>query len=149
LRTVFGRWYKKLIHVGCGKGNYLRTDTDISKLIKNVIGRIEYLGRCIFGKIPAGMLVCHKCDVPSCVNPSHLFLGSDADNMRDRDDKCRVAHNCGEKCGKSKIKESDVVTIKTLFKDGVSQTEIGIMLGINRKNVFNIVRGVSWRHVEV
>jgi len=102
-----------------------------------------------FGEIPKGMLVCHKCDVPSCVNPDHLFLGSDADNMRDRDEKCRVAHNKGEKCGKSKIKESDVIAIKTLFKSGATQTEIGNKLGINRKNVFNIVRGVSWRHVEV
>jgi hypothetical protein len=55
-----------------------------------VVSRLVY--EMLVGPIPDGMLVCHRCDTPLCCNPSHLFLGTQADNIRDA---ARAAVNAG------------------------------------------------------
>src|SRR5690348_2245712 len=52
-----------------------------------IVSRISWIAHN--GPIPAGKLVCHKCDVPSCINPNHLFLASHRENMEDMDKKGR------------------------------------------------------------
>lgn len=77
-------------------------------------GRVVLAHRAAYeaanGPIPAGMFVCHKCDVPSCVNAEHLFLGSAADNTADAHRKGRLAF--GSRNGQARLSEEQVETIR-------------------------------------
>lgn len=64
-----------------------------------------------FGAIPAGAHVCHKCDTPSCVNPDHLFLGSNRDNVADRENKGRGPQ--AERHPRARLSDLDVAAIRT------------------------------------
>lgn len=88
-----------------------------------------------WGEIPAGKVVRHKCDNPSCVNPSHLEIGTDADNCRDRDLRGRAA---------TKLSPSDVRSIRT---DGRTYREIAESYSISPANVCLIKKQRTWQHV--
>lgn len=99
------------------------------------------------GPIPNGFLVCHRCDVRNCINPDHLFTGTHKDNAQDKVRKGRSNTARGESSAKSKIKESDVLKIRSLSKNGFTDLEIAGMYGISDNQVSNIALGLSWRHV--
>lgn len=96
------------------------------------------------GPIPAGLCVLHKCDVPACVNPVHLFLGTDKDNAVDRENKGRGGDHSKEKNGMAKLAES---SIRGIFKDskrGLTQREIADKHGISQGQVSRILNGKRW-----
>lgn len=97
------------------------------------------------GEIPKNMLVLHKCDVPSCVNVEHLFLGTVRDNMNDRGAKGRTAR--GDKVGTSKLSPSDVVTIKGRALRGESRRTIATDFGVSKTTIEKILDGKNWRHI--
>lgn len=98
------------------------------------------------GPIPPGLCVCHRCDNPPCVNPDHLFLGSHADNIADRDAKGRQA--CGERNAASKLGEDDVAAIRARYATGdVSQYQLADEYGIHQTMVSLIVRRQNWQTV--
>ena len=115
--------------------------------------RVSY--RLHFGEIPSGMAVMHRCDNPSCVNPSHLELGTLAENNADRNAKGRQAAGerlslvkRGERHGAAKLSEHDVVAIRERFAAGrVSQDELALEYGVSRTNISAIIVRRSWRHV--
>jgi len=97
----------------------------------------------VHGPIPDGLYVCHRCDQPSCVNPAHLFLGTNAENVADKVRKGR--QTSGESHGNSKLKCVDVAAIRSAWRKGLlNQPEISMAWGITQSHVSKIVHGRSW-----
>lgn len=99
------------------------------------------------GPIPKGMYVCHRCDNPQCVNPSHLWLGTPAENNRDRANKKRNNHTFGELHPSAKINSADVVEIRKMAEQGVRQRDIATLYGITQHSVWSIIHRKTWQHV--
>lgn len=102
-----------------------------------------------FGEITAPEIrVLHKCDNPPCANPNHLFLGTQLDNIKDRDSKGRHADASGVKNGRAVLKESDVIEIKRMRQKGVAYKEIARRKGVSEGCVNHILNGRHWSWVE-
>lgn len=96
------------------------------------------------GPIPAGMDVLHRCDRPACVNPGHLFLGTDADNVSDRNAKGRQAR--GERAGRSKLKSAQVAEIKSIrIATGMSMRKLASLFGVSHTTIEQILDGQIWK----
>lgn len=98
-----------------------------------------------FGDIPSGMNVCHKCDNTRCTNPSHLFLGSSADNIKDKVNKNRQAY--GESHGNVKLNDLKVKEIKKLLTMGITMTRIAKDFGVNISTIERIKNKKTWKHI--
>lgn len=96
------------------------------------------------GQIPTGLHVLHKCDEPSCVNPSHLFLGTHQDNMADLRAKGRAYGARGELNSGAKISEAEAMQI---IRDARPATTIAVQYGITRETVDLIRNGRTWKHL--
>ena len=104
--------------------------------------RVSYM--TYYGSIPDGMEVCHKCDNRGCVNPEHLFLGTHQDNMDDRERKGRNKPQIGDKNGRAKLSENDVLEIRAKRRLGVSFQKIADEYGVHKKTVMDAVIGKNW-----
>lgn len=121
------------------------------------------------GPIPSGMHVCHRCDVPGCVNPTHLFLGTNLDNIADRNAKHRQAFGArngmytkperrasgcrsgrhtkpernarGERNGRAKLTDEQVATIRIWHANGMSFKAIAHEFAISGVHAARICRG--------
>lgn len=96
------------------------------------------------GPIPKNQCVLHKCDVTSCVNPKHLFLGSRADNNVDMAEKGRANRKPNDHPAYF-LSDADVRKIRKLASKGNSRGSIARTFGITVTHVSNIVKGKSRR----
>ena len=143
---ILTRFWSKVIDPG---------DWDVTKcfiwnrsLDKDGYGRFYYerehkahrfLYNYYFGPIPDNLNVCHRCNNPSCVNLTHLYLATQKENMEYSSECCRN--------GNSKLDGSDVLTILNGIDDGTftSVTQIMNVYNISRPNIHEILRGNIWR----
>lgn len=93
-------------------------------------------------QVPDGMVVCHSCDSPRCINPAHLWIGTQGDNVRDSIHKGRY-----NTFGRQKLNAADVRQIRERAACGESHASIARDFDIARHTVGGIVRGDSWAHV--
>lgn len=112
-------------------------------------GKHQYMHRIAyekaFGPIPRGMHVLHSCDVRHCVNPEHLFLGTQQDNLRDMVTKRR--HARGVRHGHCKLTEENVRKVWVLKSEGIVQGKIAETLGVSQSTISEILSGKRWTHL--
>lgn len=97
------------------------------------------------GPVPEGMRVCHRCDNPVCVNPAHLFLGTDADNMQDKAAKGRCNPERGEKHHAAKLTEMQALDILVSTLKG---KDLALMYGVSPATISDIKTGRKWGHLQ-
>jgi hypothetical protein len=103
-----------------------------------------------YGEIPFKMNVCHRCDNRKCVNPDHLFLGTQMDNVRDMHNKGRNARGGapGERNGSAKLKEMDISRIRELYAaGGISQQRIADQYNCSQGIISQIILRKRWNFV--
>lgn len=99
------------------------------------------------GSIPEGKRILHKCDNPPCINPDHLFIGTDKDNRDDMISKGRQRFPNGTEIGIAKLTDEKVREIRSLHAVGISYSEIGRRYGVSHVAVRLAIIGRTWKHV--
>lgn len=109
--------------------------------------RVAY--EAFVGPIPDGLLVCHRCDNPPCVNPAHLFLGTVQDNLADMHGKGRASGNKSKGSANSfaKFSEADVRAIRLRISAGDRQADIARSYHVTPTAIRCIAKGRTWGHL--
>lgn len=100
-----------------------------------------------YGEIPPCVFVLHDCDVPLCVNPEHLRLGSLKDNARDASLRKRWRPAFGESHPRAKLKESVVTIIRSKFQVGQKMCDLAAEFKVDRETIRQVVCRRTWKHI--
>lgn len=94
--------------------------------------------------VPYAKHVLHRCDTPGCVNPGHLFIGTNLDNVRDRESKQRGNQVHGVANGRAKVSDAEV---KAIRNSSLSTKDLAAIYEINVTTVRQIINKETWKHV--
>ena len=132
-----------------GKTNFGYGTIGIGNNKTELVHRLAY--KFWDGEVSSDLFVCHHCDQPLCVNPNHLFLGTNQDNIDDKMYKGRAytgVHK-GELNVRSSLTDKQVKELKyDLFKRNMKQVDLCEKFGVSRDVVSSIFRGRTWTHIE-
>lgn len=144
----------KYVEKGNDCWNWMGASTEKRKGVGKFYGLIRIEGKNIrvhrfsyklhIGEIPKGLFVCHTCDNTLCVNPLHLFLGSNQDNMNDMVKKMRQTF--GERNPMSKLTDEKVREIRRL-KENHSLSQIAKLFNIEVSTASQIINKHRWKHL--
>ena len=96
------------------------------------------------GGIPKGAIICHRCDTPRCVNPEHLYAGTDADNSRDKMARGRDRKAIGEANVNAKLTETDVLAMRASSEP---TKVLACQYGMDHSSVWAARAGRTWRNL--
>lgn len=130
-------WIGKRDENGYGRfGNFLEKKQERAH-------RVSYF--LFKGEISNGLHVCHSCDNPSCVNPNHLWIGTNDDNIRDRHKKGRDPLKPGEENIAAKLTLKEVKKIRKLYiKNEYGYKRLGKQFSVNWRTVADIIKNKTW-----
>lgn len=112
------------------------------------IGAHRFSYEQFIGKIPEKYMVLHRCDNSTCVNPTHLFLGSANDNMQDKIKKGRMKVARGESHGNTNLTNNQVKEIKDKLRAGIKRRPIATQYNATLHQIGKIARGERWGHID-
>lgn len=169
------RFWKKVRQAGpdeCWEWMRARTARGYGQI--GVNGRVCYAHRLsyelTYGSIPDGLQVLHRCDNPPCVNPAHLFLGTQKINMQDCSNKNRLGaqqhpelmprgdrngmrtrpetRSRGENNGQSRLTEQGVRDIRQQHAQGASQRALARQYQVDKSTIADVVNRKTWQHID-
>lgn len=148
IAAAFDANYQPVTESGCWIWGGYTTKNGYPTMAQKYMHRYSY--QRFNGEIPVGLHVMHKCDVPSCVNPQHLTIGTHQDNHADKVRKGRASGGSspGELHPMHKLTKADVEQIRKEYAGGgVTQCDLASRYGVKQGTISSIVRGASWRAV--
>jgi len=123
-----------------GNGRYGELSTCFNKKVKKYKAhRFSY--EAFYGPIPENMIVCHKCDTPLCVNPNHLFLGTNKDNTLDMINKNR--HSNGRNSNTLSEEKVKFIRKYPIYKG--YQNHLAEIFNVNISTISNVIRNKTWK----